>query len=125
MLSDLVIAIRAVIASKLGIFLYPTLAGFLSVSELSFSTLSVVSGSPPLGALLTEAVGEDALLEDEVTGETERVVGALTAIESALDVLLLVKETCEPVRRSCAARRGRDADVLELEDEGGLMRAAS
>lgn len=57
-------------------------------------------------------------------GDTERVEGALTAVESFVDVV--DSEVCDPVRRSEAARRGRAGD-----DDGvfvpllRLIRAAS
>lgn len=106
MLSVRVIAIRAVIASRLGMFLYPT-GAFFSLSALILSTLSVVSGSPPEG---TFEGGDEARLD--VAGDAERVVGALTAIESAFDaaVVVLFSDIWDPVRRSCAARRGRVVD---------------
>jgi len=42
-------------------------------------------------------------------GDTERVEGALTTIESFVDVVV-DREVCDPVRRSEAARRGRTED---------------
>jgi len=57
-------------------------------------------------------------------GDTERVEGALTAVESFVEVV--DSEVCDPVRRSEAARRGRAGD-----DDGvfapppRLIRAAS
>lgn len=45
---------------------------------------------------------------DTVAGDTDRVDGALTAIESAVDAVV-DKEVVEPVRRRDAASRGRDA----------------
>ena len=42
-------------------------------------------------------------------GEVERVVGAFTAIESAVEALV-ERDVFEPVRRANAARRGRGAD---------------
>lgn len=108
-LSDRVIAMRAVIASSEGMFLYPAgMRFFFSVSAFSFSTLSVVRGSPPpADTSLTDPGGEDALLEE--SGETERVVGGCTAVESAADAAtLLDNDKLDPVRSSWAARRGRD-----------------
>ena len=60
---------------------------------------------------------------DSAAGEVERVAGALTATESAKDVVV-EREVWEPVRRKEAARRGRFANALAV---GGLalMRAAS
>ena len=103
-------------------FLYPT-GAFFSLSVLNFSTFSVVSGSPPVG---TVESGEEQRLE--VAGDTERVVGGLTTVESALDAAVLTSETCEPVLSNCAASRGRD-DAAWLGGGGALpdaeMRAAS
>lgn len=94
MLNERVIAIRAVIASRLGMFLYP-IGAFLSLSTLSFSTFSVVSASPPVGTIES---GEEARLDAVVVvtvfvGETERVVGGLTAVESAFDTDELARES--------------------------------
>ena len=92
MLSDLVICMRAVIASRLGMFLYPTGAFFFS-SSLCFSTFSAVRGSPTVvGAGMVAGAtverGEEVRLVGVVTsGEAERVVGALTAIESAAELV--------------------------------------
>jgi len=43
-------------------------------------------------------------------GETERVLGGLTAVESATEAALVVE--LGPVRRANAARRGRGAEVV-------------
>ena len=103
-------------ASKLGIFLYPTyfFGGSWEepVSSLSFSNFSVVNGSPP-STILVPAVAllcMDALL---AAGETDRVLGGLTAVESAAEaaVLTLVVDP-GPVRRANAAKRGRGAEVV-------------
>lgn len=58
-------------------------------------------------------------------GEPERVEGALTAIESFVDVV--DSEVCDPVRRSEAARRGRagDDDCVPVLPLLRLIRAAS
>lgn len=58
-------------------------------------------------------------------GDTERVEGALTAIESFVDVVH--SEVCDPVRRSEAARRGRagDDDSVFVPLPLRLIRAAS
>jgi len=61
---------------------------------------------------------------ESAAGEVERVIGALTATESASDVAVET-DVWEPVRRREAARRGRWTDELV---EGGVlapMRAAS
>jgi hypothetical protein len=120
MLSVRVFARRAVMASRLGIFLYPTLTFFFSggvmVSWFSLSSLSEVSASPPstmLPALLDGA--------GDVDGEADLVEEAgMTATESfvAIDEL-----DPGPVRRAKAARRGRGAGVGPL--LFGFMRAAS
>lgn len=90
MLNVLVICMRAVMASKLGMFLYPTGAFFFS-SSLCLSTFSVVRGSPPIAAVATEDRGEEVRLVGVITsGEAERVEGALTAIDSAA---VLVRDT--------------------------------
>jgi hypothetical protein len=58
-------------------------------------------------------------------GDTERVEGALTTIESFVDAVV-DSEVCDPVRKSEAARRGRagDNDVV-LAPPLRLIRAAS
>jgi hypothetical protein len=58
-------------------------------------------------------------------GEPERVEGALTAVESFVDVV--DSEVCDPVRRSEAARRGRagDDDCVPVLPLLRLIRAAS
>lgn len=129
MLSDLVIAMRAVIASREGMFLYPGRRDFFSDSAFNFSTRSVVSGSPPsVDPSLSEAGGEEALPVLDESGEPERVVGGLTAVESAFEAAALDRDKLDPVRRSWAARRGRDEGWF---DAGGvtvpeaLIRAAS
>ena len=130
-------AYRAVIASSVGIFLNPFgFFGYLSspaVSCASLSTFSTVSCSPgpavadagrasPLTEPLVELGGE----VDSAAGDVERVTGALTAVESAKDVVV-EREVWEPVRRREAARRGRfAANELAVWDGGlALMRAAS
>lgn len=145
-LSVLAFAVRRlVIASRLGMFLYPTgylffFAGspaftvppssvFFSSASSSFSLssssrFSVVSNSPfsLAGGVADELWGGDI---ESAVGEVEREFGACTAVESARDVAAEVIDACEPVRSSVAARRGR----IEEEDEGALvfklMRAAS
>jgi hypothetical protein len=117
-------AYRAVMASSVGIFLN-TLAflGCLSspaVSCASFSTFSTVRGSP--GPMVTVAEGRaspltEPLVElggevDSAAGDVERVMGALTATESAKDVVV-ESEVWEPVRRKEAARRGRFAGWVD------------
>lgn len=86
-------------------------------------------GSPPPSFDGVVDCGGDA---ETAPGEAERVVGGLTAIESAVEALV-EREVFEPVRRAKAARRGRGADVVAVEDVvldvlfGALMliRAAS
>jgi len=56
----------------------------------------------PLTDPLVELGGE----VDSAAGDVERVMGALTATESATDVVV-ESEVWEPVRRKEAARRGR------------------
>jgi hypothetical protein len=112
-------AYRAVIASRVGIFLNPlAFFGYLSspaVSCASLSTLSTVSCSP--GPAVADAGRASPLTEplvelggdvDSAAGDVERVTGALTAVESAKDVVV-EREVWEPVRRKEAARRGRFA----------------
>ena len=129
MLSSLALSFarRAAIASKLGMFLYPTFrfgasgatgTGSLTVPSgeavcsLSFSSFSAVRGSPPpstgAAALVVAVLCCDTLLG---AGEADLVLGALTAMESAVDaaVFTLVDD---PVRRAKAARRGRGAEVV-------------
>lgn len=101
MLSDLVIAMRAVIASREGMFLYPGKRAFFSDSAFNFSTRSVVSGSPPpVDPSLSEAGGEEALSVLNESGEPERVVGGWTAVESAFEAAALDSDKLDPVRRS-------------------------
>ena len=105
-------------------FLYPlTFFGGLSpVSCVSFSTLSKVSGSPtsPLTEPAVELGGE----MERAPGEVERVMGGLTAVESAVEVVV-EREVVEPVRRREAARRGLLLTGEMEEDELAPMRAAS
>lgn len=53
------------------------------------------------------------------------MLGTLTAVESALDAALDASETDDPVRKSDAARRGRDAEDAEVDVGFKLIRAAS
>ena len=132
-LSDLAFARRAVIASKLGMFLYPaTIFRFslsfsclsvLSVSWLSSFKFSCVSGSPgsPTGVVVLLRGGD----VDRPAGDVDRVLGGLTATESVF-VFVLASDVCDPVRRRAAASRGRDATFAGLTLLGlRLMRAAS
>ncbi len=72
--------------------------------------------------------GEAGRLED--VGDTERVDGGFTATESDADAAaLLAKDTCEVVRSTPAAKRGRD-DRFDDDEETtafpeALIRAAS
>ena len=98
-----------------------------AVSCASLSTFSAVRGSPGpavvIASPLTEPLVEFGGEVERAPGEVERVMGALTATESAMDVVV-DRDVCEPVRRREAARRGR----TEALDEGGVlapMRAAS
>lgn len=135
----LAFAKRAVIASRLGMFLYPlgklgfftsgSFASFVSfsvssfaVSSLSFSSPSSVSGSPLSPTGVTDVLwGGDV---ERAAGDVERVLGAFTATESAVvpcdDI-----DACEPVRSSAAARRGREAEEADVVFAFRLMRAAS
>lgn len=126
MLSARVFAIRAVIASRLGMFLYPrgtlvVTAGFSKV--LCFSRVSLVRASP-LGispaSLVVEGAPPSVEKED---GDALLVEPALTATESAV----LAREVVDPpARRANAARRGRLAELGEvLEGTFTLIRAAS
>ncbi len=112
-------------------FLYP-LAFFTGLSRTavscaSFSTFSAVSGSPgPAAAIaspLTEPLVEFGGEVESAPGEVERVTGALTATESASDVVVET-DVWEPVRRREAARRGRLADEW-VEGVFAPIRAAS
>jgi len=98
-----------------------------AVSCASLSTFSAVRGSPgPAAAIaspLTEPLVEFGGEVERAAGEVDRVMGALTATESAMDVAV-ERDVCELVRRREAARRGR----VEAIDGGGVlapMRAAS
>lgn len=124
-------------ASRLGMFLYPTLTFFFSVVPVSWLSLSSFSdvklGSPPGTALSFEGV-PDRGDELRAAGEAERVEGALTAMESAVDASEVVDAFPPPevVRSVNADSLGRAA---ELVDAGGgaaaplgaliFMRAAS
>lgn len=123
---------RAVIASREGIFLYPAgtfsrfLSFSLSTSWFSFSSLSVVNGSP-----FSEPTGVEVLLRggeaDNAVGEVDLVLGALTTMESEADAPVADEdsEVCDPVRRREAARRGRTADEELVGAAFRLIRAAS
>lgn len=118
---------RAVMASREGMFLYPTLTPRFSgiVSWFSFSSFSDVILLSPASldaTLLPEAGGVD--IED--VGDPVRVEGGFTARESAVEAT----ETFEPfVLRAKAANRGRGADVAADDELGvvplGFMCAAS
>lgn len=62
---------------------------------------------------------------ESAAGDVDLVLGAFTTIESAADVALDASETCEPVRRRAAARRGREAEDADVLFVLRLMRAAS
>ncbi len=129
-LSVLAFARRAVIASREGMFLYPTgifclglsslAGGGAEVSWLSFSTISVVSGSPfsPEGVLPLLRGGEMG----SWAGDSARVMGGFTMVESDVDAA--AEEVLELVRRRAAARRGRLAALAGV-GASSLMRAAS
>ena len=94
-----------------------------SVSWLSRSTLSSVSGSPgsPCGVLPFECGAET----ESAAGDAERDVGGFTATESLVDAAAdEAVEFCELVRSSDAASRGRLPAVAGL-GPFRLMRAAS
>ena len=100
-------------ASRLGIFLYPT-GTFLEVSTvaiswLCFSSLSAVSESPSVVPSLDGVVdrGLDCAIESD-DGDVDRVLGGFTAIESAADATV-ESDVDEAVRRTEATRRGRGA----------------
>ena len=131
MLSDLAFAKRAVIASRDGMFLYPFTFFSLFVSIFSSLRFSWVKGSETRGA----SSGIDGVVDfggvvvvvAVSAGDTERVEGALTAIESFVDAVV-DSEVCDPVRRSEAARRGRaarDCAVVGVVPLLRLIRAAS
>jgi hypothetical protein len=101
----------------------------MEVSWASFSTCSVVRGSPgPAAAIaspLTEPLVELGGEVERAAGEVERVRGTLTATESATDVAV-ERDVCEPVRRREAAKRGRlTMDGLAGGGVLAPMRAAS
>ena len=118
MLSVRVFAIRAVIASKLGMFLYPT-RGFFSngSTELSFSSFSAVRASPPDTEYGVSSLGScgEAVASENALGDPDRVCGGFTANESAVETVV-DREVLELVRRAKAANRGRLAlgDGAEL-----------
>ena len=108
-------------------FVFLTSLSSPAVSCASLSTFSAVRGSPGpavvIASPLTEPLVEFGGEVERAPGEVERVTGAFTATESAMDVAV-ERDVCEPVRRREAARRGR-AEAL---DGGGVlapMRAAS
>lgn len=70
-------------------------------------------------------LGGVATLVAVSAGEAERVDGALTAMESLVEVV--ERDVCEPVRRMEAARRGRAGVVVDAVVLAGLrlIRAAS
>lgn len=129
MLSDRALARCAVIASSDGMFLYPFTFFSLFVSIFSSLRFSCVKGSETSGASSgidgVEDFGGVAVVVAVSAGDTARVEGALTAIESFVDAEV-DSEVCDPVRRSEAARRGRAGDddvVVALPVR--LIRAAS
>jgi len=82
------------------------------VSSLSFSNFSVVNGSPPsiTFVLAVALLCMEALL---AAGETDRVLGGLTAMESAAEAAVLTL-VVDPglVCRANAAKRGRGVEVV-------------
>ena len=125
------------IASREGMFLYPTgIFCFFdctvpsvvasAVSSLSFSSFSLVSFSPEpasLGAGVLEVLPGGEV--DNVAGDSERDPGGLTVTESVVDAAVDESDDCEDVLRSAAARRGRAAADAGLEPAFRLIRAAS
>lgn len=130
MLSDFALAKRAVIASRDGMFLYPFTFFSLFVSRFSSLRFSWVKGSETRGASsgidgVVDFGGVVTVEAVSAGGDTERVEGALTAIESFVDAVV-DSEVCDPVRRSEAARRGRAArDGDAVAPPLRLIRAAS
>lgn len=57
-------------------------------------------------------------------GETLRVEGACTAIESAADEALVTREVVLPVRRTETGKRGRLLLVVVPDDAGGMVDAS-
>ena len=134
---------RAVMASRLGMFLYPTfffgastgtaiftVPSAEAVSSFNFSNFSVVRGSPPSTNGVPPVVALlccEALL---IAGDADLVLGAFTAIESAVEATVL-RLAFEPVRSANAANRGRGAEELFGCRTGGVppallvIRAAS
>lgn len=122
-------------ASRLGMFLYPattfrfSFSGCFScfsapsVSSFNRSSFSVVSGSPLSPTGVVEMLwGGDV---ERPAGDVERVLGGLTAIESAFDTVVDASEVCDPVRNNAAASRGRVPDDEVVLGTLRLMRAAS
>lgn len=119
--------ILAVIASRLGIFLYPILflgcsgngRGTLTVpsedtpfSSFRASSFSLVSGSPPSGAGVALVVVVWLCCEVALNaGDVDRVLGGFTVMESAMEAVVLTLAV-DPVRREEATSLGRDADVV-------------
>jgi len=112
--------------SRLGMFLYPTLTGFFSCtggfSWFNFSSRSDVNASPPSPS--TDWVSECGGDVDRADGDTERVLGILTAVESRVDVDV-VTEVEDPVRRAATASLGRDVELLFGSLDCAPMRATS
>ena len=98
----------------------------VDVSKLSRSSFSVVRASPPLGGSGVMSRAPSSVLALLAAGETERVLGGLTASESAFDAVVLTL-TLDPVRNTDAASRGRGADVVVVDwvAPSGLSLAAS
>lgn len=83
-------------------------------------------GSPCAASPLTEPVVEVGGDVESAVGDVERVIGALTVVESAAEVVV-EREVVEPVRRREAARRGRLLGVVDGDPALAFapMRAAS
>lgn len=103
MLRERAFANLAVIASKLGIFLYPTFVflGNSCVSLSKVSNFSAVSWSSP-GSSTTDVAVEPGA-DTSRPGDPARVEDGFTTIESVVET----REAVEPVRSNEAAKRGR------------------
>jgi hypothetical protein len=122
--SSFVLRILSVIAVKLGIFLYPL---------MSFSSLSTMGAGMPSGGIdpVAEASrvadkAPDARDRSDAVGDTGRVEGGLTAVESPEWAVPVVRlDALESERRILVASLGRLKEDVDVGAFGLILEMAS